>query len=204
MTSFPGSPRLTKGSLVVLKPNSSQVDRTISFQYNPETLSRTLQVQGMQTDGGTRSEALRLRGAPIETIKLDIEIDATDALETADRKAVNQGIHAQLAALETLIYPSVQQVRSNMNLANSGTMEIVPMEAPFTLFVWGNKRRLPVRVTEFSITEEAYDVNLNPIRAKVSLGLRVLTYDDLPWRSEGASLFFTYHQERAKLAGLNR
>ena len=60
-----------------------------------------------------------------------------------------------------------------------GTLEIVPAEAPLTLFVWSKNRMLPVRITEFSITEEAFDPALNPIRAKVSLGLRVLSVNDL-------------------------
>jgi hypothetical protein len=43
------------------------------------------------------------------------------------------------------------------------------MQAPLALFVWSQHRILPVRVTDFSITEEAFDPALNPIRAKVSL-----------------------------------
>jgi hypothetical protein len=200
MTTFPGSPRLTKGALVALDLSLNQVIKTVSFQYNPETLSRTLQIQSMQAEGGARSEALRLKGAPLETIRLDVEIDATDALEKAESKAVNLGIHNQLAALETFVYPASEQVKQNMTQAEMGVLEIVPLEAPLTLLVWGNKRKLPVRLTEFSITEEAYDVNLNPIRAKVSLSLRVLTYDDLPWGHQGSKLFFTHHQDKERLA----
>ena len=50
---------------------------------------------------------------------------------------------------------------------------------------------LPVRLTELSITEEAFDPALNPIRAKVGLSLRVLTYDDLGLLSVGGGLFLT-------------
>jgi hypothetical protein len=69
-----------------------------------------------------------------------------------------------------------------------------------TLLVWGKKRVLPIRINDFSITEEAYDVNLNPIRAKISLGFRILNYDDFPWNQLGARLFFTHHQEKEQLA----
>ena len=72
-----------------------------------------------------------------------------------------------------MVYPTSAQLLSNNSLAQSGTLEIVPMEAPLSLFVWSKSRIVPVRVTEFSITEEAFDAALNPIRAKVSLGLRV-------------------------------
>jgi hypothetical protein len=200
MTTFPNSVRLPKGALVALDPSSNVMVSAIAFQYNPETLSRTLQVQAMDGAGGDRTEALRLQGAPVETIKLDVEIDATDELEQADATAVELGIYPQLSALETLIYPNSIQVGKNMEQAGQGTLEIIPMEAPLTLLVWGKKRVLPVRLVDFSITEEAYDVNLNPIRAKVSLSLRVLSYNDLPWKQRGSSLFFTHHQEKERMA----
>lgn len=201
MTSFPLSPRLLKGALITLNSASGRVERTIPFQYNPETLSRTLQTQA--TEGtGARSEALRLKGAPVETIKLDIEIDATDPLEKADRTSVQLGIYPQLSALETLIYPASSQVSQNMQNAALGMIEVIPLEAPMTLLVWGRRRVLPVRLTDFNITEEAYDVNLNPIRAKISLSLRVLNYDDLPWGQRGAQLFLSYHREKERMANL--
>jgi hypothetical protein len=200
MTTFPGSPRLLKGAIVALDAASNQVISTIPFQYNPESLSRTLQVQAIETEGAARSEALRLKGAPIENIKLDIELDATDKLETADATATSLGIYPQLSALEVLIYPRSSQISRNMQNASFGILEVMPTEAPMTLLVWGKKRVLPVRISDFSITEEAYDVNLNPIRAKVSLGLRILTYDDFPWGQRGARLFFTHHQEKEQMA----
>lgn len=200
MTTFPRSPRLIKGAIVALDQTSSRVERTIAFQYNPDTLSRTLQVQATGGEGGARSEALRLKGAPTETLRLEIELDATDQLEKAETTAVNFGIYPQLSALETLIYPTWEQIDSNMQQAAQGTLEIVPPEAPLTLLVWGKKRVLPVRLTDFSIAEEAYDVNLNPIRAKVSLSLRVLNYDDLPWEQRGAKLFSSHHRDKQAMA----
>ena len=81
MTTFPGSPRLLKGGIVLVDPDTGAVQRVIALQYNPDTLTRTLQVQGVGAEGGDRAEALRLKGPPVETIKLDAEIDATDQLE---------------------------------------------------------------------------------------------------------------------------
>lgn len=196
MTTFPGSPKLPKGTIVAIDTQTSRVVSTISFQYNPESFSRTLQPQVVEGDGTNREEALRLEGAPVETFTLDIEFDATDQLEKADAIAVSLGIYPQLSALEMLIYPSSRTVVANMERANVGMLEIIPMQAPMTLLVWGRSRILPVRLTDFSITEEAYDVNLNPIRAKVSLGLRVLNYDDLPWKSRGAKLFLAHHIQK--------
>ena len=202
MTTFPGSPRLLKGGIVLINPETSLVQRIIALQYNPDTLSRTLQVQGIGGEGGDRSEALRLTGPPVETLKLEAEIDATDQLEFPNENinTVNHGIHPQLAALETIIYPSSNQLFSNNSLAQSGTLEILPMETALALFIWSKDRILPVRLTEFSVTEEAFDVNLNPIRAKVSLGMRVLSVDDLGFNHKGGSLYMNYHKNKESLA----
>lgn len=202
MTSFQVSPKVLKGALVGINPSTKVVVSTLVFQYNPETLTRTLQPQIAGGEDNARTEALRLEDAPIETIKLDIELDATDRLEKAESTAINLGVYPELAALETLIYPSVIQVGARMTAANLGTKEIIPAEAPMTLLVWGTKRVLPVRINNFTITEEAYDVNLNPIRAKVTLDLRVLSYNDLPWGSFGSKLFLVHHTAKEVMAAL--
>lgn len=202
MTTFPGSPRLLKGGIVLIDPETSAVQRIITLQYNPDSLSRTLQVQSGGGEGGNRSEALRLTGPPVETLKLDVEIDATDQLEFPDENinAVEAGIHPQLAALETIIYPTSSQLLSNNRLAQAGTLEIAPMETALTLFIWSKNRILPVRLTDFSVTEEAFDTNLNPIRAKVSLGMRLLSVNDLGFNHKGGSLYMSYHQNKERLA----
>ena len=199
MTTFPGSPRLLKGAIVGINP-FNPLPRVILFQYNPDTLTRTLQAQTVGEGSADRSEAMRLKGAPTETIKLDVEIDATDQLETAAVTAVGLGIYPQLSALEVLIYPESSLVITNALLMSLGTIEVIPPLAPFTLFIWGPQRVLPVRLTDFSITEEAHDVNLNPIRAKVSLGLRVLTYNDLPLTHEGYGIFLAHQVIKETMA----
>jgi Contractile injection system tube protein len=199
MPASPITPRLLKGALISLNlpdPTPS----VIPFQYNPETLTRSLEAQTAGGEGADRSEALRLKGAPVETIKLDVELDATDQLELGDPTATSSGIYPQLSALEMLIYPASAVVIANTILLALGTIEVLPPSGPFTLFVWGPKRVLPVRVQEFSITEEAYDTNLNPIRAKVSLGLRVLSYNDLPVTNPGYHLFLAHQVVKETLA----
>ena len=96
MSSFPGSPRLLRGGLVQVDPESGSVLGTIALQFNPDTLTRTLQVQATG-ETGDRSQALRLRGAAVETIKLEAEIDATDTADDPDANpdAVRLGIHPQ-------------------------------------------------------------------------------------------------------------
>lgn len=205
MTTFPGSPRVLRAGIVLVNPETLVVGRVIALQYNPDTLTRTLQPRATAGEGGDRLEALRLTGPPVEVIKLDAELDATDQLEFPEQHpaATELGIQPQLAALETLIYPASAQLQQNDRLARAGTLEIAPAETPLTLFVWSKNRILPVRVTDFGITEEQFDTKLNPTRAKVSIGLRVLSTDDLNFNHKGASLFLAYHQQKERLAERN-
>jgi hypothetical protein len=202
MGTFPGSPRLLRAGIVQADPDTLVVQKVIALQYNPDSLSRTLQVRGVTAEGGDRLDALRLTGPPAESIKLEAEIDAADQLEFPDQNptTVQFGIHPQLAALEMLVYPPSAQIQTDNVLAQAGTLEVAPMEAPLALFVWSVNRILPIRLTEFSITEEAFDANLNPIRAKVSLGMRVLNVVDLNFEHKGNSLFMAYHQQKERLA----
>jgi hypothetical protein len=203
MSAFPNSPRLVRGGIVTMDPVTSAVRSIIALQYNPDSLSRTLQIQALPggTDG-VRVDALRLRGPAVETIKLEAELDATDQLEfpQQNKTAVQHGIHPQLAQLEMLINPTVETLQADNTMADNGTLEIIPLEQALTLFIWGKSRVVPVRLTDFSITEEAFDANLNPIRAKVSLGLRVLNVDDLGFNHPGGQMFMTYLTNKEQLA----
>jgi hypothetical protein len=205
MSSFPGSPKILKGGIILLDPDQFTVlpNGIIILQYNPETLTRTLKIKGAE-EGGDRSEQMRLTGPPVETIKLDAEIDATDQLENPDQNpnTVQYGIFPQLAALETTVYPSSLTLQNNYAQSQMGSLEIMPMVAPYTLFVWSALRVVPVRITDLSITEEAFDPTLNPIRAKVSIGLRVLSIDDLYFTDKGGSLYMAYQQQKEGLAKL--
>jgi hypothetical protein len=203
MTTFPNAPRILKGGLVLIDPESAKVLRIIALQYNPESLSRSLQIQSAGGEGGNRSEPMRFKGPAVETIKLEADIDAADQLEFPEqnRTVVEHGIQPQLAALELLAHPTSAQLFETDRQLGSGTLEIAPMEAPLILFVWSKSRIVPVRLTDFSITEEAFDPALNPIRAKVSLGLRVLSVDDLGFAHKGGGLFMTYLAAKEQLAG---
>jgi hypothetical protein len=183
----------------LIDPVSGAVQRIIALQYNPDSISRSLQIQGVG-ETGDRSEALRLKGPPVETIKVEAEVDAVDQLEIVNGAAISVGLHPQLAALELIVYPSSSQLQNNNSLAQSGTLEIIPVESALMLFVWSQQRIVPVRLTEFSITEEAFDVGLNPIRAKVSLGMRVLNVNDLGFNHRGGNLFMGYLKQKEQLA----
>jgi hypothetical protein len=203
MTGFTNSPRLLKGGIVTMDPDTTAIQSVIALQYNPDSLSRTLQIQAVPGgQDGVRVDALRLRGPAIETIKLEAELDATDQLEFPNQNAaaIQFGLLPQLAQLEMLVNPTIETLQADDALANAGIIEIIPLEQPLTLFVWSKSRVVPVRLTDFSITEEAFDPNLNPIRAKVSLGLRVLNVDDLGFAHPGGRMFMTYLSNKEQLA----
>ena len=203
MSGFPNSPRLVRAGIVTMDPDTSAVQNIIALQYNPDSLTRTLQIQAVPGgQDGVRVDALRLRGPAIETIKLEAELDAVDQLEFPSQfpLAVQYGLQPQLSQLEMLVNPTVETLENDNNMANNGTLEIIPLEQPLTLFVWSKSRVVPVRLTDFSITEEAFDPNLNPIRAKVSLGLRVLNVDDLGFDHPGGQMFMTYLGNKEQLA----
>ncbi|WP_129793265.1 hypothetical protein [Sphingosinicella sp. CPCC 101087] len=193
------APRITKAGLVVADPTTGALRRVIPMQINPTRLSRAFQLKtlGEQAD---RSEALRLTGPAVETISLEAVIDATDALENGDSLAGSSGIASHLAALELLASPESGQLLEVDRQAQRGVLEILPMQQPLTLFVWGKNRVVPVRIGELSINEEAFDPALNPIRATITLGLRVLTVDDLGFAAKGGQIFLNHLVVKEQLA----
>ena len=198
---FPNSPRVVKGGIVLVDPDTAKVLRVIALQYNPERLTRSLKVQRVG-EGAEQSDALRLTGPAVETFRLEAEIDAADQLEFPEqnRATVETGIAPQLAVLESLVNPPSEALRACQRLAAQGTLEIAPIESALPIFVWGKNRIAPVLVEDFSIDEEAYSPSLDPIRAKVTLGLRVLSVNDIGFGHRGGALFMAYLQAREKLA----
>lgn len=200
MTSSYSSLKLRKAAIIVMDPQNPAA-AAIVFQYNPEAVTRTLAPQ-FGGDGGDTTDYVRVRGAPVETMNLEVEIDATDDLAAGDPIAQEVGIYPQLAQLELLLYPKSSQVTWNNGQLMAGSLEILPPAAPLTFLVWGLKRVVPVRLTGLSVTEEQHDPNLNPIRARVSLGLRVLSYNDLPSGGPGYYTFMAHQVAKEALATL--
>lgn len=203
MTGLTRSPRILKGGLVLMDRVTGRILRSIVLQYNPEMLTRSLTVRGAGDDSDP-VEALRLAGPPVETISLEAVLDATDGLETGDSVVTRVGVAADIAALETVISPSTATLAAQNALAGRGSIEVLPAEAPLVLFVWGARRIVPVRITAFSVTEEAFDPALNPIRARISLGLRALTINDLSYGSRGGALSLVQLRLKETLAGQAR
>lgn len=202
MSSFPRSPRLLKGALISYDP-MGYIPQVVIFQYNPETMKRTLEAQRTQRQGDA-AETHRLKGPPVEKIQLKIELDAADQLEKPEQNAtaVAMGIYPQLSALEMMLYPKSSWVIAKTVLSQGGAIEIVPPEEPFTLLVWGINRVVPVRIGSFTIDEQYYDPNLNPIVADVSLTLEVLTYEDFKVTHPGYAIFLAHQIMKEVMAAV--
>lgn len=192
-------PHILKGALVTVNP-ASATPQVIAFQYNPATLRRTLSPQMVGGEENDRSQAVRFTGAPVQTLSVDVDLDAADQLNKNEATAVQYGIYPQLSALELLVYPSISQINHNQTLLASGTLEVAPLAAPNTLFVWGAQRVLPVRLNRYSIIEELFDARLNPIGATVSLSMRVLNYSDLASNNPEYNQFVAYQRSLVTMA----
>ncbi len=207
MTRYADIPKPIRSGIVIVDPERGTPQGIIVLQFNPDSLERSIAPQaagggdsGGGGSGGDRNEALRLKGPAEETWKFTAECDSTDQL---DVPAPN-GIHPQLAALEMLVQPTTAQLRKNTRLSEKGAIEISPIEVPLTLFTWGSKRVMPVKLTELSVSETAFDVNLNPMRASLDMGLKVLTVSDLPAGHRGAELYMAHLAQKERLSGRTR
>lgn len=199
---FPRTPRIRKGGLVAYQL-PDLMPAIIVFQYNPDEVTRSLHLRG--TEGGGRGEAQRTNGPPEETLNFTVEIDAADQLERPAENGITTtlGLHPVIAALEGLLHPPFSLVVANETLALTGMAFIAAEQAPLTLLIWGARRVLPVQVQSLSLREQAFDVNLNPIRVAAELSLKVLTYRDMNITNPGYWVYMASFAQKEVLAGLN-
>jgi hypothetical protein len=141
-------------------------------------------------------------GPPVETITLSVELDAADQLDDATRReAVNDdGLHGALASLELLLYPATALISQLQSQADQGAVQVKPADTPLVVLSWGRSRAVPVQLTTLNVAEELYDPLLNPIRAKVELGLKVLTYMEFTRESVGRDTFIAHQKRLEELA----
>jgi hypothetical protein len=198
MSSYPGSPKLIKGALIEFSERFlGPIPNVIVFQYNPESMTRTLEVwspagsagtSGNDVSGTYNASQTSQPHDPPETFTLVLELNATDDLEQPELHPVAfvSGVASRIAAMELLLYPQdgslipglQQAVNTALSSAGGGVKPAARGTVPVVMFVWGPGRMIPVRLTSFSIEEQAYSPQLYPIRAKVNIGLRVMAPKD--------------------------
>jgi hypothetical protein len=208
----PLRPVLQKGALAVFPSHTpgSQPGAVILFQFNPESMKRTLAHRAATTpnqgnSGAAKEDVLRVTGPPLETISLTVDLNAADQLGEPDQNRIvaEHGLHPALATLELLMYPPTLETQKMQEQAESGQVQVTPPDHPLVLFIWGKSRVVPVKVTAFSVTEEAFDTRLNPIVAKVELTLQVLTSMEFTDSSFGRDAFIAYQKSKESLAQLD-
>ena len=190
-----------QAALVRIDPNSG-ARTSIPFQYNPDTLKRALQPTTVGGQPGGHSEAVRFTGAPTEVFTLNVELEAYDLLPSPAQNAAatTSGVYPLLYALETLIYPPSSDIAQATQQLAAGALEIAPSLVPPALFVWGGNRVVPVVVQGMEIVERAFDPQLNPLRAVVTLTLRVVSYSDVVSSSAVYNQYLTYQKSKEALA----
>ena len=180
-----------RGMLTVTPATGSPTD--IEFQYNPAEFE--VGMTGTLYAGETANKPVT--GAPEQTINLKISIEAT-AMAAAERNQA--GIRPQLAQLEMLLYPDIDNVTQNQQLLAGGKIEAVPEEPPKLLLTYGNRPPMPVKLKGMTVTERLHDGALNPIVADVSLQLEAVTYSQVPPSDANFDKFLTYHRQLKQLA----
>jgi hypothetical protein len=208
MSEFPGRPMIQKGALIVYDSQApgTQPSRQIVFQYNPESLRRSFATRSPQRDASqssaAREDVLSVPGPPVESITLSIELYAADQIEDAQHadQVNTDGLHGALAALELLLYPATAQVSQIEQQADQGAVQVHPGDTPLVILAWGASRVVPVQLASLSISEELFDPSLNPIHAKIELGLKVLTYMEFTRASIGRDTFIAHQKRKEELA----
>lgn len=200
MTGYPNSPQVTKAALISMGGGIA-VPRLIVLQYNPEQLSRTL-TPNYERVGDTPTGTELLAGPPQETLTLQARISAVDQLQAGNATAAQFGIHPQLATLEMMLFPSSASIQAKIAQLALGMLEVIPPEAPLTLFVWGARRVLPVQITHYHVMETLSDPHLNPIDATVELDLNVLTYQSFTPTQAGFYVYMANLAQREMMSAL--
>jgi hypothetical protein len=192
---FPRRPRIAKGAIVLLRPNSEGIigesnTSAFIFQYNPERLTRTISSLNCE-EASKEEENKHDANSIVEQINLNLEFDATDQLEQPDEHidVLENGLHPTLAALESILY------------SQSKTED---QKLPVVLFIWGPNRVIPIWIDSLKVTEEAFDSNLNPIRVKIELSMRVRNLSELKKGSSEYAIYASHLDQRQMLTRLYR
>jgi hypothetical protein len=174
-----------KGALVEYASDFlGPLPNVVVFQFNPETVNRTVQIPSRPT-GASAREISQAGDLPVEKYDLTIQLNADDPVMPAFTKTV--GIGPPLAALQKMVQPAgpifgpsqvVDAVAAAVSSGSDNPVQLIPRETyPRILFLWGATRILPVVIESMQIVEKQYDGLLNPILADVTMSMSVMLPD---------------------------
>ena len=194
-TETPRKQQPVKGTLLALRHDSPRTKKGAGssifvFQYNPDKLIRTFGFLNQDSSPTADSEAPNTPGSPIELIYLKLELDVADQADGKSEASTSAevGLHPSLATLELMMQPEVGEKGE--------------YSAPVLLFSWGAKRTIPVALVSMKISEETFDITLNPTRATVDICLRTLQPSELKKNSAAQAAYQKRQVLRSTLASL--
>jgi hypothetical protein len=184
-TGYSRSPKLQKGALVQLVEGlGPPLPNIIPFQYNPESMTRTLTPWNPFEGGDGKRNGSSPQTQPYdpqESITLSLELDASDDLGEKALIPSKFGVADRIAALEKLLLaentPLGAAIAAVSSLLGGGKDPPKRPSVSVTLFIWGLGRILPVRISQFSVEEQHFLPSLFPTHAKVNLSMQVVPPD---------------------------
>ena len=192
------------------------IPNVVIFQFNPESLTRSLQIP-QRTTGATQRETTQAGERTFERISFKAHFSAVNMLDEDKALAKMFGIGPQLSALEKMVLPSSKIAgligaaldavgdALGMGGGDDAPAQPIPREKyPRILFIWGLTRVLPVTIDSMTIAELEYDALLNPLRAEVDLQLSVIAIDECSddVLGKGALEYTTIAKEAQAIANL--
>jgi hypothetical protein len=172
----------TQGAFAIYEPDDTALlSRFIPFRFNPEGLTRQLAIEQAQGGGSAAAagatEAQGEQGADAgsgslkESVSVLLRFDLAERAATLSALPAEYGVMPEIAALEDLLHPAETEAE-----APSDGSEPVRARGrlPLVLFIWGERRVMPVKITGMTIAESLYNAKLYPIRAEVEVSLELL------------------------------
>ncbi len=193
------------------------IPNVVIFQFNPETMTRTMQVPERPAASNDRENS-QAGDRVYETVSFKALFAAADLLNDDKVLARAFGIGPQLAALEKMVNASsllagkigeaLDKIGGALGIGGSdsgGASQPIPREKyPKVLFIWGLTRIVPVTINAMRISELEYDALLNPTRAEVEIEVGIHPTDPCAKDSlaEGALMYSTMAKEAMAMANL--
>lgn len=178
-----------QGALAVFDQDASgamgAMSRFIPFRFNPEELSRQLSIeqaqqQGPQPGGGGSDAsdgnaadqgADADSGSLKEAFSVLLRFDLAYREERSTGMPVDYGILPEVSALEDLLHP-VESATDQPSDSSEPTR--ARGRRPLVLFVWGERRVVPVKIVGMAINETSFNGQLYPTRAEIEVSFETL------------------------------
>lgn len=177
-----------QGALAVFDDDTTQeltpLSRFIPFRFNPEELSRQLTVEqaqgqgaqpatgGTATGGNSADQGADAdSGSLKEVFTVLLRFDLAFREQQSSTMPVEYGVMPEISALEDLMHP----IESTTDQPSDGTEPTrARSRRPLVLFIWGERRVVPVKIVGMNINETFFNGQLYPTRSEVEISFETL------------------------------